>query len=30
MANQVLIFDIKLLSVGPVVPAPSAQARPRN
>ncbi len=30
MANQVLIFDIKLLSVGPVVPAPSAQGRPRN
>lgn len=25
MANQVLIFDIKLLSVGPVLPAPSAQ-----
>jgi peptidylprolyl isomerase len=25
MANQVLIFDIKLLSVGPVLPAPAAQ-----
>ncbi len=30
MANQVLIFDIKLLSVGPKVTAPSAQSQPRN
>jgi len=28
MANQVLIFNIKLLSVGPVIPPP--QPRPRN
>lgn len=32
MANQVLIFDIKLLSVGPVLPAPrpAPAAPPRN
>ncbi len=31
MANQVVLFNIKLVSVGPVVPAPAQQpAQPRN